>query len=72
MPPIWAALLIPGMVKPINKLIPITMTKVFLSKIKRCLGKIGNKDKTVNAAPIPITAPEAPALTVGKSSGFWL
>ena len=70
MPPICAALLIPEIIKPMARLIPITMSKVFLSKIKRCCGSIGSRDRTVSAAPSPMTAPEAPAPTRGKSAGF--
>ena len=70
MPPICAALLIPAVIKPINRLMPMTINKVFLSKIKRCCFKTGNNDIMVSAAPKPITAPDAPAPTLGSCSGF--
>ena len=44
------------------------VSKVLLSNKKRCWGNTGKSDKIVSAAPIPITAPEAPAPTLGNNA----
>lgn len=51
MPPIWAALLMPLIIKPMPRLSPITSNKDFRSRINCCRGSTGNKDSIAKAAP---------------------